>query len=295
MHQDNPSFARRSFLSRPALAVLLAALAAVPLAGCGGSTSSTTESAPAAAAEADTAAKAKAHPRSFADGALGLALEQPGLRADQKQKIEALRAELAGASTGVRAARVAIAEKVAEQIKAGAIDRGALAPLLETAERASEGSRPAEQKALNGLHAVLDAKQRQALVDAAFAKIGSLRDHKGEAHERLEQLADELELSDTQRRAIKDKARAGFLHGLAEHHAEHGKHEARMKELGAAFASADFDATKLDVGKEGSPMAKRMADGMIGLVEAALPELTAAQRIKLADHVVAHARDGAGH
>ena len=88
MHQATQSFFARS-------ALLLALGAVLPLAGCGGSattTDSTTQPAPAAEAASKSI---KTKHTGLSDMALGLALEQPGLRADQKQKIEAIRTELA--------------------------------------------------------------------------------------------------------------------------------------------------------------------------------------------------------
>ena len=76
---------------------------------------------------------------------------------------------------------------------------------------------------------------------------------------------------------------------MGEHHAERGKMESRMKELGDAFIGNDFDAAKLDVGKDAHPMAKHLTEGMLSMVEATLPELNAAQRDKLAVHLEQHA------
>jgi Spy/CpxP family protein refolding chaperone len=282
MHQATHSLFVRT-------ALLLALGAAVPLAGCGGS-ASTTDSTGQPAPAAETASKSiKAKHGGFSDVALGLALELPGLRADQKQKIEAIRAELSSSTSGLKSAHLAFAKAVAAEVRAGKIDRAALAPAIEAMKTAGEAARPAEQKAWSDLHAVLDAGQRQALVQAGKQKFGGFHEKRAEMHEHMEQVADELELSDAQRSAIKDRVKSGFMQHLGDHHAERGKMESRMKQLGDAFVSNDFDAVKLDVGKDAHPMAKHLTEGMLSLVEATLPELNAAQREKLAAHLEQHA------
>jgi Spy/CpxP family protein refolding chaperone len=290
MHQANRTFSRIGASS--AFAFVLALGAAIPLVGCG-SNASPNESTPAAenAAPASESASVKTKHGGIAEMALRLSLEQPGLSADQKVKIEAIRTQLTTASAGVKVAHAALAKQIAGQVRANKIDRAALAPQIDAVSAAHEAMRPAEQKALNDLHAVLDAKQRSGLIDAAKAKMGDFKNHRGEAHEHLEQLADDLELSDAQRSEIKSKVRATFIQNMGEHRGEKGQHEARMKELGDAFASENFDAVALDVGKEARPVTQHMTDGMLTMIEATLPELNATQRTKLADHIEQHAAD----
>ncbi|HVY47487.1 MAG TPA: hypothetical protein VHB21_16475, partial [Minicystis sp.] len=134
----------------------------------------------------------------------------------------------------------------------------------------------------------LTPAERKALVAAGRDKLGSLREAMSEHHEHLQALADELELSDAQRRAIKDRARAAMKARFEGHVRDHREHEARFSQIADAFASDAFDAAKLDVGKDGRAMTRRFADAMISLVDAAMPELTPAQRQKLADHIEQH-------
>jgi Spy/CpxP family protein refolding chaperone len=267
------------------VAALLAALAA-----CSQSTQAGSDGAPVAATSEAVKART-AHPRSLADAGAALALEDASLTVDQRARVEAVRAELSAASASEKTARVALADRLAAQIMAGALDRAALEPYMTAIEAARAANEPAEQKALGDLHAALTSGQRARLVAAARTKLEghAFRD---DGKERLEQVADELELSDTQRRAIKARVVAQLGAHFADHEREHGEFKARAEAIAQAFASESFDAATLDVGKDASAFMRPMGEAMLTLVEATLPELSATQRAKLAEHVRARASSG---
>ena len=268
------------------IAALLAALAA-----CSQATSQPGSDGAPVAATSEAVKASTAHPHSLADAGAALALEDTSLTADQRARVEAVRAELSAASASEKTARVALADRLAAQITAGALDRAALEPYMTAIETARATDKPAEQKALNDLHAALTSGQRARLVEAARAKLDkhAFRD---DGKERLEQVADELELSDTQRRAIKARVVAQLGAHFADHGHEHGEFKARAEAIAQAFASDSFDAKTLDVGKDASAFMRPMGEAMLTLVEATLPELSPAQRAKLAEHVRARASDG---
>lgn len=262
---------------------------AIPLVGCASSAPTTDSPALAAEVAGAAARPTPAKPGSLADAIVGLALELPGLPADQQRTVEGVRADLSAATDGVRVARVAFARAVAAQVLAGKVDRGALSPAIEALHAAGDAALPARQRALAELHGALDVGQRRALVEIGRARLGSASERRAELRERLAQVADDLELSDAQRAAVEDRVKAGFLRHLDEHRVLRVELEARLEALSDAFVSNDFDPAKVGATDAAHRVTARMIDGVLALVEATLPELDSAQRERLAGHLVARA------
>ena len=135
------------------------------------------------------------------------------------------------------------------------------------------------------------AGQRAAFVDALKAKMHDAKDqhvHKGG----MKQWATDLALTDAQKATLKDAMRAKFaaMHqaggGAPSDFAHHGK------EVLAAFTADRFVMDEVAPKVDAQAAVTRMTSHMLGLVETALPVLTAEQRAIAAQKIRAHT-DGA--
>ncbi len=241
-------------------------------AGCG-STADQTE-----AASAETVPAAEPTTQAAGPGGFFLkAVDSLPLRADQQQSVTAIRATLHTAMAPVRAARAALGVETARQVRAGAIDQSRLQPLADQVATAAGATKPAVQQAVQQIHDLLDASQRQALV-ASFRERAAQGHHGGEMRSHMEKVSAELGLTDEQRTAIKAQVHTAFAAQRGAMHGEHTQMKARMETLAAAFESDTFDAKALDVGEHGAGGAMRVM-GMHGaFLQAAVPVLTPAQR-----------------
>jgi Spy/CpxP family protein refolding chaperone len=218
-------------------------------------------------------------------GMVAAALDQVTLRPDQRAAVEALKADIKAQSEPLRAAHEALVETVATSVQAGAIDHTTLDPAVSAMQAAAQAHRPVFQDAANRLHALLDAGQRQQLVDALRDKVHAGHGHgMWGKHDHLSKIADELGLSQAQRdaveaklQALRDSERAAHEQGRAGMR-EHFEH---MKAVADAFVSDSFDAHALALGEK-MPGHDMMAQGVVARLEAALPILTADQRVQLA-------------
>jgi Spy/CpxP family protein refolding chaperone len=276
-------------LSRLAWPLLALSLAAV---GCG---STPDASAVAAAPEAAEAAEAQHGPASL-HGLLGESLDAVALRPDQKQVVDAIRADLKTRAEPIRAARHELMLAVADGVAAGKVDEAALAAPMAKLTQAVDAFRPAVQADMNKLHATLDATQRTALVAGMRAKAEGRREgwkQGGGMHHPLKKLAAELGLSDDQVATIRAavKAQAGGA-DRGEMMARHEEMRDHMRAVGDAFVSETFDAAALNVGNEGSRAAGTVATHRVRFVAQVLPVLTPEQRAKWAADL--RARAGAG-
>jgi Spy/CpxP family protein refolding chaperone len=231
---------------------------------------------------------------------MGEALGEVALRPEQRTEIERLAQEADARHLAMHQARKELMLAVADQVEAGAVDRAALAPKLERVRADFEASRPADAAALERLHAILDADQRNAFVFALEGRMRAMRaDHAGhgarKGHKKglghFHQLAEQLELTDEQRTQIREAlmAQKGELFGGSHEKRAHGDREARERrgprgdramkghrgeKVGhgghrghhgmmrglEAFRSDQFDASALSQGHAGHAM-KAMKDG----------------------------------
>jgi LTXXQ motif family protein len=199
------------------------------------------------------------------------------LRADQQQSVAAIRADLHTAMAPVRAARAALGAETARQVRAGAIDQSRLQPLADQVAAAAGAGKPAIQQAVQKIHDLLDASQRQALVASVRDKVGQ-GGHLAAMKDHMEKVATELGLTADQRTSIKAQVHTAFAAQRGTMHADHAAMKARMETLAAAFETDTFDAKALDVGEHGADGATHLM-GMHGaFLQAAVPVLTPAQR-----------------
>jgi Spy/CpxP family protein refolding chaperone len=249
----------------------------------------------------------------------GEALGEVSLRADQRTELEKIAAEADQRHAATADGRKELANAIADQIEKGTIDRAALQAKIDRVVADFEKVRPADQAAIGRVHAILDADQRNAFVDALEKKMheargeharGARGGHGGFGH--MIKLADELKLTEAQRDQIKTvlmdahKEHKGHVGGenggRGSHHRDgHKAHHGGARGPGGfggpkhrleAFRGDKWDPT--GAGPHGD-MKERAAQGttrMLGLAEKVLPILTPEQRKIAADKLRAMSANG---
>ena len=270
---------KRSNLLRLA-AVVSFAISAGAL-GCAG----TAESGPAATAQsAATKAPVAAHAQGAQVRLVGEALGEVELRPDQRATIEQLASDADTRHGATKQAHVDLANALAAQIEAGKIDRAALQPKIDAAAEAWKTSRPADRAALEKLHAVLDANQRSAFVDALAEKLHGKGDERG-GREHFMKLADDLKLTADQKSQI-----GGILRDqMKAHHGDFNAGHAKGKAMMDAFKGDHFVIDEVSPADDIHAKANEMSGHILGVVEQILPILTPEQRIIAAAKVREHA------
>ncbi len=215
-------------------------------------------------------------------------LSEVSLRPEQRERVRTIQGATTAKFSRVREARRLAILAVADGIAAGRLDDAKMERSIETLVREVETAKPALQEGLNELHGTLDPDQREQFVRSLRSKGMQLRERgeagggaRGVVKARLGRLAQELALTQDQKVAIRDRARAEFRSGGAafERPAEFRE---RMREVGTAFLRDDFDAKTLDIGKEAPELTRKIATGLVRFVNVVLPELDSTQRTKLA-------------
>ena len=97
------------------------------------------------------------------------ALSNVPLRDDQRAEVEALASGADARQLAAAGARSEIMNTLAAQIESGKIDRQALQPKIDAAADAVNAAHPADQAALQRLHALLTPEQRGQVADAIEA------------------------------------------------------------------------------------------------------------------------------
>jgi Spy/CpxP family protein refolding chaperone len=291
---------------------LLAALAVVPasVVACGGSVEAP-----------QTAGLSKAPVGQNTHGFVkvaGEALGEVPLKNEQRTELEKIASEADQRHASMADGRKELANAIADQVEKGTIDRAALQPKIDRVVADMEKVRPADQAAMARVHAILDADQRNAFVDALEKKMHEAREHhEGRGHGgfgHMKQLADELNLTDAQ----KDQIKTVFMDAHKEHakdakehvggegahrgphhrdgqkaHGGHGGHGGPGGKHGLErFRDDTWDPT---VGGPHGDMKEHAAQGttrMLGLAEKILPILTPEQRKIAADKLRAMSAKG---
>lgn len=239
------------------LALVAGSLASV---ACGGTATATDT-------KEESAASAVVERVPFLDVALGADI---GLRDDQRKSLEALRATLATKNDAVRTEGKALANMLADALEKGSLDKTAADAQVAKIAAASAAARPDIQAAIAKVHAILDPAQREAVAAA-------MKDHKGKhfgGKGHMLAMVKDLDLTSEQKDALK-----------AVWHAQHeksGDHQTKKIAFLAAldsFAKPDFDATSLP---EHHKTPASFAERGVAMVQAAIPILDQAQRVKLA-------------
>ena len=277
---------------------LLAALTVVPasVVACGGSVE-----APQTAAST-TKAPVGQNTHGFVKVA-GDALGEVPLRNDQRTELEKIATEAEQRHSSMADGRKELANAIADLVEKGTIDRAALQPKIERVVADFEKVRPADQAAIARVHAILDAEQRNAFVDALEKKMHEARGEHAHGAKgpggfgHMMKLADDLKLTEAQR----DQIKTVMMEAHKEHkqHAgEHfgGEHGGRHRDghkahHGGPRGKHGLEAFREDkwepaaAGPHGD-MKEHAAQGttrMLGLAEKILPILTPEQRKIAAD------------
>jgi hypothetical protein len=272
--------------------MLSLALGVSPVAlGCGGSVAAEQPSATAQSAVTKAPVAANAHgPIKM----LGTALGEVPLRPEQRTEIEQLATDAETRHGNVVAARKDLMEALAAQVEAGTIDRTALQPKIDAAAKAWEAVRPADRAALERLHAILDASQRTAFVDALQAQLKAARgEHAGAKGAHLAEWATDLKLTDAQQEQIRGLLQAQFAAHKGEHAAAWKEGRAKGKQLFEAFKQDRFVMDEAMPAANLAERASTMSDKFIGVAQTVLPVLTPEQRTLAAQKLRTHAAQGA--
>lgn len=252
-------------------------LAAPALVACGGSV---TSEPPATAGDTATTRAPVAQSAHGAVKLAGDALGDVPLTASQRSTIEQMAADADARHADARAARKELMLAIATQVEAGAIDRSALQPKIDAVASAMQKAQPADRAALEQLHAILNADQRSAFVDALESRIKD-KMHEARDKQPMKQWADDLQLTDAQRDEIKaamksrfEAARASGEHPWAEMKAarEHGK------QVLEAFKGDTFVMDQVAPAVDVNAKAAHMSDHILRMAETVLPILTPQQR-----------------
>ncbi len=284
-----------------ALIALGSSLAILP--ACGSATTEPAQSAQSAVTRAplSVAAQAKGPAKWMAES-----FADVPLRSEQRAEIEQMFMAAITRHEPVKQARADLALAVAAQVDAGAIDKMALQPKIDAVAAEMSKVQDADIAAVERLHAILDATQRTALVDAIEAKFlerGAARvgaaqlgpqhidtDHAGPPGRggmMMKQWADDLKLTEEQRAQIKDNMHTQFAahaggderEGAGHHGERHfGEMKEHLEKLKAAFESEHFVMAELMPKKDMNERAQKWSGHMIDMVSAALPVLTPEQR-----------------
>jgi Spy/CpxP family protein refolding chaperone len=287
------------------LALALGSLVAVT--GCSGSTTAVDPTSSATAAQTTRVAAVAPGAKSGRVRMMADLLSTVPLRDDQRAEIEKLASDADARHAATAGLHEDIMKTLAAQVEAGQINRPALQAKIDAAADAANAAHPADEAALQRLHAILTPEQRGQVADAMQAHHGHGPGHEmehGEAHgahmDRMHQWATDLKLTDAQQEQIK-AIFAGMRAAHAAEH-EHGEAGGDMKamhehaEHGKAFAeSFRSDTLTLPPPKDAHVIANAMADHFIGVAQAVLPILTPEQRALAAAKLREHAAGGVGH
>ena len=211
---------------------------------------------------------------------LAEALSGVPLRDDQRVEIEGLASDADAQHQAAARARGEILTALAGQVEAGQIDRAALQPKIDAATQALAAARPADEAALQRLHALLTPEQRGQVADALESRHKEMRAEHTHAHgehrARMDRWAADLKLTDAQRAQImaafasQRNARGADFKAMHEKMAHAHEHP---------FAeSFRADTLTLPAPTDAHVQAGPIADHFIVLAQTILPILTPEQR-----------------
>jgi Spy/CpxP family protein refolding chaperone len=226
------------------------------------------------------------------------ALSTVPLRDEQRAEIEALASDADARHAAAAGARAEIMNTLAAQIEGGQIDRAALQPKIDAAADAANAARPADQAALQRLHALLTAEQRGQVADALAARRDAMHAEHGHTSrkDRMNQWAADLKLTDAQRAQIGAVLASQRGEHRAEWKAPRGHDHDGTAHGGHPFAdSFRADTLVLPPPEDGHVHANAMTDHFVGLAQGVLPILTPEQRALAAAKLREHAAAGAAN
>src|SRR5450432_840813 len=229
-------------------------------------------------------------------GLIVMSLRDLDLTADQKEKVEKIRADLVTKAEPAKAAGKDLANTLADGVAAGKVDRAKTDAAIAKLFAQVQATHDASLTSLNDLHAALTPAQRAKLVDEVQGHWEKWKEAHGkdEADDKQHHdgfmlgLVRELGLSQDQA----DKIKAAFKDKMKAAPQDHAHKEVQdhLTAFGTAFKADTFDAKKLAGAKAAAGhMAKWGATRRARFLEAAAPVLTPDQRTKLAATIRDHA------
>jgi Spy/CpxP family protein refolding chaperone len=231
---------------------------------------------------------------------LRASLDQIQLRADQKASLEALRDDVRAKSEPVKQAGQQLARTLVESVARASADRTGIDAQIDKLAAAVQANEPVLQDAANKLHATLDRTQRKQLVEIMREKGQQWREHartdrqegRGVLRERMQRLAQDLQLSSEQQGVIRDRMRAQMNpEAMRAARSRLDQMQTHMKAIGDAFQSDSFDARALGVGANAPEITRLFADRIARFVLTLQPLLTPEQRVHLAQIIRDRAHD----
>jgi Spy/CpxP family protein refolding chaperone len=240
-------------------------------------------------------------------GLLAMSIRDLELSADQKDKVEKIRADLVAKMEPARAASRDLANTLADGVAAGNVDRAKADAAVEALAAKVKASRASALDAMNQLHAALTPAQRATLADKMQEHFEKWKEANGHEDQESTQhrsgptlaLVRDLNLSKAEAEQIKANYRSALKASspkagqpnVQDH--EHKEVSEHLQAFATAFKGASFDAKKLGAGggTADAHMARWGGTRMARFLEAAAPVLTPDQRTKLAQMI----RDRAAH
>jgi Spy/CpxP family protein refolding chaperone len=223
---------------------------------------------------------------------LGDSLTEIDLRPDQRPAARAILADTQARTEPARAIRARVAAAVADDIQAGRLSTSTLPSRMAELGKADAITAAAFEDAANRLHALLDEDQRKDLLRELRS---NWKDHRkdifglgwqsGGGFGQLKELAEDLDLTSSQRRAVRAKVRDEFKETFpAVRERAHAAKE-RLMEAASAFRSPRFNASSHNLGREAAEARRTLISVQLRVASALLPTLSPEQRVKLANHI----------
>ncbi|MFO0755585.1 MAG: hypothetical protein U0359_03800 [Byssovorax sp.] len=215
-------------------------------------------------------------------------IESLDLRADQQVALAQIEDDLSLDLLPHRETLRQVATTLAAGVEDGTLDPQEAAVQQAALEAAVADAKVTVSNAVNAIHDVLDAPQREALVQ----KLKEMHEqHHGRAEREakddapLSKLHAAIALSDQQKQMLREAFRDGVEQIFPDRKARREAQEARMKALAEAFVSDDFDARDFDLGAGAEEGVKSFTEVANRAISVSGKVLTKSQRVMLADLV----------
>jgi Spy/CpxP family protein refolding chaperone len=280
----------------------LALMVGVGLGACASNAAASGSTAPTADAQSaagddQAAAELKEHHRHHHHGGvtqfIAMSLDTLGTDEAKRPQIEKIQDELHACLAPAHAIDKSVLQTISDGVAAGSIDAAKVDAAIAQLDAAAGAAHGCSVAALNELHAVLAASERQVLVDKVQAHYQVWRqvNHEAEAGGkekggRLADLTAELSLTPDQVDSMSTALHAAMA-PLAGHF-DPKRAEVHLTAFATAFVADSFDAKSLTANANGH-IATHGAKRMALFYETITPFLTPDQRTKLADHLREHA------
>ena len=240
------------WLSRGSVA-LVALVSSFGVAACSRAASSGTEATD--TPEAAPAAAARPQAKHGPGYKLFRQIEALDLEQDQREAVLDIEADLTEDLSAHKETVRQVAETLSHGIEAGALDEAEAARNQEALGAAAIAIRADVISAMNEVHAVLDADQREELVLSLRAQRDAWRAERagrepGDPGEGLAKVAVSLGISTQQMQMLRTEVHARMDDLFPDRKARREAWDARMEALGDAFLEDDFDAATLDLGAD---------------------------------------------